>query len=122
MDTTAWHALFRWLELGPREAVVPFAAWLAEKADVSAVRMRRDFDQLLSLVRASALLHRATRKQDGAGRVVATVADYRVALAIIEPSVATGAGLAVSAGVARVWTAVHKRVAAGDARTYPGTA
>ena len=112
VDTTTWHALFRWLELGPREAVVPFAAWLAEKADVSAVRMRRDFDQLLSLVRASALLHRATRKQDSAGRVVATAADYRIALAVIEPSVATGAGLAVSAGVARVWGAVHKRLAA----------
>ena len=112
VDEAEWHALFRWIELGPREAVVPFAAWLAERADVSAVRMRRDFDQLLSLVRAGTLLHSATRDRDGVGRVVATVADYRAALAILEPSAAAGAGLAVSAAVAGAWAAVRKRVEA----------
>jgi hypothetical protein len=43
-----------------------------------AVRLRRDFTQVLNLIRAHALLHQATRKVDDHGRVVATFDDYEV--------------------------------------------
>jgi DNA-binding transcriptional ArsR family regulator len=40
------------------------------------IRLRRDFGSLLNLIRAHALLHQASRKRDGEGRIVATIEDY----------------------------------------------
>ncbi len=75
-DLSAWHALSDWLEGGERRVVVPYAPRLAELIPPVAVRLRRDFVTLMSLIRAHALLHRASREIDSAGRVVATVDDY----------------------------------------------
>ena len=41
-----------------------------------AVRLRRDFSVVLSLIKAHAILHQATRERDADGRIVATLADY----------------------------------------------
>jgi hypothetical protein len=41
-----------------------------------AVRLRRDFSVILSLIRAHALLHQATRERDGEGGVIASIEDY----------------------------------------------
>jgi hypothetical protein len=41
-----------------------------------AVRLRRDFRLLLSLIEAHALLHRERRDRDEQGRIVATRDDY----------------------------------------------
>jgi hypothetical protein len=43
-----------------------------------AVRQRRDFGQLLTLVRVHALLHRSSRECDAEGRIVATLEDYGI--------------------------------------------
>ena len=56
---------------------VPYAAKLAELIPPVAVRLRRDFSTLLSLIRAHALLHQATRERSPEGEVVATLEDYR---------------------------------------------
>src|SRR5579862_8187821 len=42
-----------------------------------AIRLRRDFRLLLSLVRSHALLHRANRSRTATGAVIATLEDYR---------------------------------------------
>ena len=52
---------------------MPFAYRLAGLIPPIAVRLRRDFSQLLSLIRAHALLHRELRDRDEYGRIVATV-------------------------------------------------
>jgi hypothetical protein len=79
-----WHALQTWLATGQREVVVPFAKTLAENIPPIAVRLRRDFKLLLTLIRAHALLHRRTRAHDDQGRIIATVADYTGVLALVD--------------------------------------
>jgi hypothetical protein len=71
-----WQALQGWLEGDERRVSVPYAAALAGMVPPLAVRLRRDFATLLNLVRAHALLHRATRQWDERGRILATLADY----------------------------------------------
>ena len=57
-DLEPWHALQRWLErAGPRQVTVPFSHQLAEKANPRAVRLRRDFGAVLSLIQVHAILH-----------------------------------------------------------------
>jgi hypothetical protein len=41
-----------------------------------AVRLRRDFSVILSLIKAHAILHQATRERAEQGRIVAILADY----------------------------------------------
>ena len=76
VDYERWHAHQRWLALGERRVVVPFAKRLALEIPTVAVRLRRDFLMLLSLVRANALLHRELRGRDERGRIVANMTDY----------------------------------------------
>jgi CHC2 zinc finger len=116
-DLEPWRALQRWLETGERRVVVPFAADLAEMVPPVAVRLRRDFTMLLGLVRAHALLHRATRERDDAGRIVATLDDYAIVRDLVadliaesvEATVATTVRETVSA-VGRLHSALEKPV------------
>ena len=56
--------------------VVPYTEELAELVLAIAVRQRRDFGSLLTLICSHALLHRASRDHDQTGAIIATVADY----------------------------------------------
>lgn len=82
-ELAKWRALQTCLRLGPREVVVPFAAIVAEHTDLRQVRIRRDFPGLMSLTKASALLHRFQRQTDSQGRIVAEVYDYALAVAAL---------------------------------------
>jgi hypothetical protein len=66
-DLATWHALQVWLESAEHRVWIPYAGKLAELIPPVAVRLRRDFWALLSLIRAHALLHRATRERDAEG-------------------------------------------------------
>lgn len=46
---------------------MPFADAVAELANPAAIRLRRDFQAVLSLIKAHALLHQATRPRDERG-------------------------------------------------------
>jgi hypothetical protein len=74
-DVSRWHALQEWLAAGPTEVAIPFASTLATAIPPVAVRLRRDFATLLALIRAHALLHRATR-QIVDDEIVASFDDY----------------------------------------------
>jgi DNA-binding Lrp family transcriptional regulator len=76
VDYERWNAYQRWLAWGERRVSVPFAKSVAEKIPAVAVRLRRDFPTMLSLIKAHALLHREQRDGDGRGRIVATLVDY----------------------------------------------
>jgi DNA-binding MarR family transcriptional regulator len=78
VDFEAWHALQEWLQAGGRRVVVPFAIQLARLTKAVAVRLRRDFNAVLSLIKAHALLHQATRERDSSRSVIATLEDYAV--------------------------------------------
>ncbi len=76
---------------GTPDVAVPFAEVLAGLVDVSTVRVRRDFTQLLTLLQSSALLHQRQRPRDEHGRVVATLADYEIVYGIAAESFGTAA-------------------------------
>jgi hypothetical protein len=91
-----WHALQEWLELGERNVTVPFAETLATLVPPVAVRLRRDFGAILNLIKAHALLHRASRPRDDRGRIVATLHDYAVVRRLVADLVSDGVGITVS--------------------------
>ena len=82
-----------WLEqVGERRIVVPFAPALAELVPVDAVRMRRDFQQLVSCIQTFAFIHQLQRDRTADGAVVASLEDYahaRDLLGLIFDSITT---------------------------------
>jgi hypothetical protein len=89
-DLGPWHALQAWLEGGPRAVTIPWAPALAELVPPIAVRLRRDFGAVLTLIRAHALLHQATRERDDAARIVASLDDYAAVRELVADLVADG--------------------------------
>jgi hypothetical protein len=94
-----WHALQEWIARGPREVTIPYGEALAEAVPPLAVRLRRDFGALLGLVRAHALVHQASRERDNAGRIVASIDDYRAVRELIADTIATAVEATVPASV-----------------------
>jgi hypothetical protein len=95
-DFARWHALQQAIALGPAHVVIPFASELAELIPPVAVRLRRDYPTLLSLIEAHALLHQATRERSADGAVVATLEDYSAVREIVADLVSQGVGATVS--------------------------
>ncbi len=89
-DRRRWHALQAWLEGAEHQVTIPYAASLAEMMGDMAVRLRRDFSVVLSLVKAHAILHQATRERDVEGRIVATLADYSRVRDLVSGLIAEG--------------------------------
>jgi hypothetical protein len=90
VDYGIWHGYQQWLASGDHRVTVPFARDLAELIPPVAVRLRRDFATLLSLVRAHALLHRGLRARDERGRIVASLVDYATVRELIHDLFAEG--------------------------------
>lgn len=107
LDLAPWHALQRWLELGDRRVVVPYRRWLAEQIPPAAVRLRRDFKAVLTLIKANALLHQASRERDGRGRIVACHEDYAVVREIVADLMSEGVKATVPATVRETVAAVE---------------
>lgn len=96
-DLETWHAFQEWLALvGAAEVVIPYASWLAEHAGHHAVRLRRDFEAVLTLIRAHALLHQTQRPRDALGRIIASTEDYRVVYRLVIELVSEGVQATVS--------------------------
>lgn len=106
VDLGRWHAFQTWLESGEHRVHVPFAQRLAALVPPVALRLRRDFGAVLTLVRANALLHREHRERDGDGRIVATVDDYAVVRALVADLIGDGVGATVSATIRETVRAV----------------
>lgn len=110
VDMKEWHALATWLEAGPREVVIPFAERLADLIDPAAVRLRRDFRALLTLIEAHAVLHQASRQRDGSA-IVATVADdYEAIRELVADALAQGVEATVSKEIRETVEAVKKLI------------
>jgi hypothetical protein len=110
-DQRVWHEAQRWLaDEGAHDVVIPFATDLAPRFPAKLVRARRDFQQLLALIKASAVLHQQQREQDSHGRIIASEADYRAVFALAEPVF----GAAASDGVT---PAIRETVAMVDTLT-----
>jgi hypothetical protein len=91
LNVDPWHALQVWLESAEHRVSIPYAKRLAELIPPVAVRLRRDFEAVLNLIRAHALLHQATRERDSEGRIVATIQeDYAVVRELVADLVSEG--------------------------------
>jgi hypothetical protein len=110
-DYEPWRALQEWLYNQKNVVVIPFARDIAENIRPIAVRLRRDFGSVLSLVKAHALLHQATRQRDEGGRIIATNADYLAVRDLALDVVSQGVGATVSATIRETVAAVSDLVA-----------
>src|SRR5262249_39365004 len=107
VDVTVWHALQAWLALNRHPVVVPYAEVLADMVPPVAVRLRRDFPAILTLIMAHALLHQAQRRRNDAGAVIATVEDYSVVRELVGDLIADGLRTTVPPTVRETVDAVH---------------
>ena len=107
-DFSEWHAYARWIAAGNHQVVIPYAAWLAASIPPVAVRLRRDFRALLRLIESHAILHQLNRATDGAGRIVATEADYLAVRELVADLISDAVGSAVSATVRETVETVAK--------------
>jgi hypothetical protein len=119
LDYAPWQALQEWLATGERRVVIPYARWLAKEIPPVAVRLRRDFGALLSLIRAHALLHRENRGRDAQGRIVAAGIDYEAVYSLVEKLFAEGIEATVPATVRQTVKAVEGYLRADDNGAAP---
>jgi hypothetical protein len=105
-DLSKWQALQTWLAASPREVDIPFVSDLAEMIPPLAVRLRRDFKIVLTLIRAHALLHQASRRKDAEGRLLAEIADYTAVRELVADLIAEGVDAKIKPEVREVVGAV----------------
>lgn len=75
VDLKQWRALSHVLG-EPSQVDILFALFLAHHISTSALRMRRDFTHLLTLIKASAVEYQYQRARSADNHILATVADY----------------------------------------------
>jgi hypothetical protein len=107
-DLEEWRALQEWLGFAECRVTIPYRRELAGKVPPLAVRLRRDFAALLNLIRAHAILHRASRERDTEGRIVATLEDYAVVRELVSDLVSEGIGATVPPEVRETVEAVER--------------
>ena len=108
LDLEPWRELQVWLAGGECRVTIPYARTLAPLVAPVAVRLRRDFGALLALIRAHALLHRATREQDNDGQIVATLDDYEAVRELVADLLAEGVEATVPTTVRETVEAVAR--------------
>lgn len=101
-----WRDFGEWLALDVPRVVVPFIDALDGLTSDDAVRVRRDFDKLVGLISAHALLHRQSRRTDDQGRLLATVRDYAAVRPLVAEAMAEAIGDAVTPAVREAVDAV----------------
>jgi hypothetical protein len=93
-DFKRFHDYQRWLAAGEVRVKVPYALTLARLIRrTNAPRLRRDFTQFLLAIKAHAVLHRAHRRQDDDGVIIATYDDYEVIRRLMADLLATAVEL-----------------------------
>ena len=115
-----WHALQYWIAGMEHRVVIPYAPALAKLTEPIAVRLRRDFKAVLSLVQAHALLHQTNRKRDGGGRIVATLDDYETVRELIKGAIAEAVEQTVPKTVRDTVTAVESILQSGERDSESG--
>lgn len=108
VDKTEWHQLQLWLQTAEHRVTIPYAEILAELVPPVAVRLRRDFGAILSLIKAHAILHQLTRDRDASGQIIATLDDYAEVRELAAHLIAEGVGSTVSPTVRETVKAVKE--------------
>jgi hypothetical protein len=117
-----WRDYQRWLAAGERRVIVPYAEVLSDLIPPKAVRLRRDFSQLLLAIKTLALLQREHRERDKQGRILANVEyDYRIAADLLSDIIAEAGGVKVKESHRETVEAVAK-ITAGMVQDEGATA
>ena len=104
-----------WIEkMGNKEVVIPYAKVLAEQTQPSAVRLRRDFSVLLSLIKIIAILYQQQREIDANGSIVATLDDYALAYDLLSVKINEGTESSTKLIIRETVAVVHKLLNSGD--------
>ncbi|MCL4296525.1 MAG: hypothetical protein KJ077_12390 [Anaerolineae bacterium] len=108
VNLAPWHSLQTWLALaGCREVTIPFAHELSDRVNPKAVRLRRDFGAVLTLIMAHAILHQTQRERSADGRVIATLADYAAVYELVIDALNEGVQATVSETIRETVKAVE---------------
>jgi hypothetical protein len=108
VDLAPWIALQEWLERAEHRVIIPYAQALAEAIPPIAVRLRRDFGALLTLIQTHALLHQASLQRDPEGRIVAELDDYAAIYDLVHDLIAEGVEATVSVNIRETVEAVAR--------------
>ena len=110
IDLAPFIALQTWLRIkGERRIAVPFAQALADLLPAGAVRMRRDFRQLLTFIQSIAFLHQLTRERTPEGWVIASIDDYREARNLLAQIFDVSTSEGVTPAIREVVDAIEER-------------
>jgi hypothetical protein len=112
VDPSQWQALQTWLAASKCEVDIPYAPYLAKMVPPVAVRLRRDFKTVLTLIRAHALLHQANR-QNADGRIRAEIGDYAAVRELVAELLAEGAEVAIKPEIRETVRTVEALLAQG---------
>lgn len=114
VDYSDWHSFQDWLASGDCEVLIPFAAELARLIPPTAVRLRRDFPAVLTLIKAHALLHQVNRQTNADGQISATIEDYAAMRDLVTDLVAEGIEASVSTTIRETVEAVRAIIPDGS--------
>lgn len=104
-----------WIEkLGNKNVVIPYAKVLAEETRPSAVRLRRDFSVLISLIKIIAILYQHQREIDSNGSIVATLDDYALAYELVSAKINEGAESSIKQTIRETVDVVDKLLISDD--------
>jgi len=95
LDMKPWYALYEYTKLGTKKVAIPYAAEIAKRMPLTHDRVKRDFPQVLSLIKAHALLHSCSRNQTDDGTVIAEPVDYLAVYHLVNEPLSQGLEVAV---------------------------
>lgn len=89
-DFSEWVSFQKWLAIaGKKEVFIPYASKLAELIPADAIRVRRDFSQVLAVIKVFAIIHQEQRENDASGRIIASLEDYELTRWLLEETFST---------------------------------
>lgn len=107
VDFAPWHELNSWLQTAESRVNIPFAAVLGSLVSTGATRMRRDYEALLNLISAHAILHQQQRERDEDGWIIAELEDYEAVHPLVSDLMAQAVELAAPSTVVETVEAVR---------------
>jgi hypothetical protein len=107
-DFKSWINFQTWLSLNEKKIVIPFAKGIADLIGNNAVRIRRDFSKILSLIKAHALIYQLNRDTDRKGKIIATIEDYTAIYDLVNDLLSYIMETSVPENVKSVVNAVNK--------------
>ena len=101
------HKLQRYLAVSRPDVEIPYAPLVAKEIPPTAVRLRRDFTQVMNLISACAILHQENRDRKD-GYIVASIDDYIMVRNLVDDLISEGVGRTVSKEVRDTVNAVEQ--------------